>query len=64
MFQPVIVAMRAAAFVLELDALCGSFDAAINENDVQQEQTEKERNLPILTPFIVLPLSMKMEHCE
>ena len=41
MSQPVIVAMRAAAFVLELEALYGSFDAAIDENDVHQEQRRK-----------------------
>ena len=59
-----MVAVRAAASALELDALCGSIDAAINENDVQQEQAEKERNLPILTFFIVSSLSMNKEHCE
>jgi hypothetical protein len=64
MSQPVIVAVRAAAFVLELDALCSSFDAAIDENDVQQEQAEKERHLPILTSFIVPSLSLNKEHCE
>ena len=64
MSQPVIVAVRAAALALELDVLCVSFDAAINENDVQQEQEEKERNLPILTSFIVSSLSMNKEHCE
>jgi hypothetical protein len=58
MSQPVTVAVRAAAFAHELDALCGSFDAAINENDVHQEQAEKGRNLPILTSFIVPSLSM------
>ena len=61
MSQLVIVAVPAAAFVLELHALCGSFDV---ENDVQQEQAEKERNFPILTSFIVPSLSMNKEHCE
>ena len=64
MSQRVIVAVRAAAFVLELDTLYGSFDAAINENDVQQEQAEKVRYLPILTSFIVSSLSMNKKHCE
>ena len=41
MSQPVIVVVCGAAFVLELDALCGSFDAAINENDVHREQRRK-----------------------
>ena len=58
MSQPVTVAVRAAAFAHELDALCGSFDAAIDENDAHQEQAEKGRNLPILTSFIVPSLSM------
>ena len=38
MSQRVIVAVRAAAFVLDLDALYSSFEAAINKNDVHQEQ--------------------------
>ena len=59
-----MVAVRAAASALELDALCGSFDAAIDENDVQQEQAEKVRNLPILTSSIVSSLSMNKKHSE
>jgi hypothetical protein len=64
MSQLVIVAVRGAAFALELHALCGSFDAAINDNNVQQDQAEKERSLPIVTSFIVPSLSIDKEHCK
>ena len=48
MSQPVIVAVRGAAFALGLDALCGSFDASITVTRMMFNKNKRRKRVTYL----------------